>query len=648
LDAVELYFRLAFATGLVLAPGWMLSRAIGLRGVAAALSWSLALLFGALTLVFLLSSPLTTGIALFAVAGLGAGAAMLVRRRDPATRARPVPGRLWAGAAGALLGIVLWHVAGSVQGDGLFHLARVRKLLAFDDLTLHRVVEFKDGGLHPGYAFPLWHGFVAVVAKLSGVDPEQVFLHLPTLLAPLGVLIAYEVGWAMFRQVWAAGAVALGQVTLACFAAGHGGSYVLLAQPETAARQLLVPAALALAFETIRAPSVSRYASIGAVGLSLVVIHPTYALFLWIPFVGFLAVRALWMREELRHELASFGALIVPATLYLLWLIPILRDTASVAPDAVERRRALTQYASYLVIGSDTSFHLKPEVFIRTGAVAIAAVALFPLACLASRRRWAAFVAGGSLAVLAICLVSPLFAHFTDVVSVSQGRRLAGFFPFAFAFAGGLGVLSRVLGPLLPSIALIAGAVLEAAYPGNFEYALGSGAPGLIVWIAAAAGVVGLVIGLVRRGLPFEANAAFGAALFCLPVVAVGLAKWTPAAAPPLSTLSPGLVHALRTVVPPGAVVYSDQETSYRLAAFAPVYIAVAPPGHVADTKENQPYARARDARVFTATGNLDIPLRYGADFLVVDRRRTRRTFELPRLYGDAAFVLYRLPVAAP
>jgi hypothetical protein len=643
-SAIELYFRLAFALGLVLSPGWLLSRAIGLRGVAAALAWSLTLLFGALVAVFLLSSTLTTGIALFAVAGLGAGAAMLVRRHDPATRARPTPGRWWAAGAGLLLGIVLWHVAGTVQGDGLFHLARVRKLLAFDDLSLHRVVEFKDGGLHPGYAFPLWHGFVAVVAKLSGVDPEQVFLHLPTLLAPLAVLVAYEVGWALFRRVWAASAVALAQVAIACFAAGHGGSYVLFAQPETAARQLLVPSALALAFETVRAPTVPRYASIGAIGLALVVIYPTYALFLWIPFVGFLVVRALWVREDLRHELASFGALLVPATLYLLWLIPVVRDTASVSPDAAERRRALRQYASYLDIGSDTSYHLKPDVFIRTGAIAIAAVALFPLAGFVSRRRWAAFVAGGGLAILAVCLFSPVFTHFADAVSVSQARRAAGFFPFAFAFAGGMGVLSRVVGPLFPSLALLAGAGLEAAYPGNFEYALKAGAPGLIVWVAAVAGIVTLVIGLISRGSAFEANAAFAAALFVLPVVAVGLARWTPTAAPPLSTLSPGLVHALRTIVSPGSVVYSDQETSYRIAAYAPVYIAVAPPGHVADTKENEPYFRAREGRAFTATGNLEIPERYGAEYLVVDRRRTRRTFELPRIYGDVSFVLYRLP----
>jgi hypothetical protein len=645
MTAVELYFRLAFATGLVLSPGWMLSRAIGLRGVAATLAWSLTILFGVLVVVFVLSTELTTGIALFAVIGLGAGAAMLVRRHDPATRVRPAPGRWWGAGAGLLIGIVLWHVAGTVQGDGLFHLARVRKLLAFDGLTLHRVVEFQDGGLHPGYAFPLWHGFVAVVAKLSGEDPEKVFLHLPTLLAPLAVLVAYEVGWALFRRVWAAGAVAMAQVAIACFAAGHGGSYILLAQPEPAARQLLVPAALALAFETIRAPSVPRYASIGAVGLALVVVHPTYALFLWIPFAGFLAVRALWVRQDLRHELASFGALIVPATLYLLWLIPVIRDTASVAPDAAERARELRQYASYLDVGSDTSYHLRPEVLVRTGGIALAAVALFPLACFASRRRWAAFVAGGGLAVLAICLLSPLFTHFADVVSVSQARRAAGFFPFAFAFAGGMGVLSRLVGPLFPSIALIAGAGLEAAYPGNFEYALKGGAPGIVVWIAAGAAAVGLVFGLVGRQRPaFEANAGFAAALFVLPVVAVGLAKWTPPSTPPLSTLSPGIVHALRTVVPAGSIVYSDQETSYRIAAYAAVYIAVAPPGHVADTEENTPYVRARDGRAFTATGNLRIPERYGAQYLVVDRRRSRRAFDLPRLYGDVSFVLYRLP----
>jgi hypothetical protein len=90
--------------------------------------------------------------------------------------------------------------------------------------------------------------------------------------------------------------------------------------------------------------------------------------------------------------------------------------------------------------------------------------------------------------------------------------------------------------------------------------------------------------------------------------------------------------------------VYSDQDTSYRLAGRAPVFIAVAPPGHVADSEANRPYERARDARRFLATGDLSIPESYGAEYLIVDRGRTRRDFDLPVIYEDERFVLYRLP----
>ena len=80
---------------------------------------------------------------------------------------------------GAIVGVLLWVAAPTVQGDGLFHLARARKLLELDDLSLERVSEFADGSLHPGYAFPLWHGFIALIAKVAGEDPERVVTHLP-------------------------------------------------------------------------------------------------------------------------------------------------------------------------------------------------------------------------------------------------------------------------------------------------------------------------------------------------------------------------------------------------------------------------------------------------------------------------------------
>src|SRR5207237_46532 len=141
-------------------------------------------------------------------------------------------------------------------------------------------------------------------------------------------------------------------------------------------------------------------------------------------------------------------------------------------------------------------FRLAPEVFGRTGAVAVAALVLVPLAGLAGRRRWAAFVLGGSLVVLVLTLVPFLFAHFSDVVSLSQSRRAAGFLPFAFAFAGGAAVLARRLGVLAVAVAAGAGVALQEAYPGNFAYG-GAGGPSAAAWIALYGGLAALVAALV-------------------------------------------------------------------------------------------------------------------------------------------------------
>lgn len=641
---IFLYLRLAAATLLVLAPGWLVARALGLRSAAAALAWSLTLVFAALAVTFLVGSTLDLTLALLA---LSAVAGFLLRARRGWPPAASIPGRWWVTGLGGVLGLLLWRVAPAVQGDGLFHLARVRKLLELHGLSLDRVSEFADGSLHPGYAFPLWHGFLALVARVSGEDPALVVRHLPSILAPIAVLVAYEAGWALFRRPWAAAASAAAGVAMICFAPGQGGAYVFLTLPATTSRQLLVPAALALAFESLRTPTVPVLATTAAAGLALAVVHPTYAIFLWIPLVGFLAVRWLWSRRDLRAGALALAALVVPAALFMVWLLPIVRDTRSVSPSASEVRRAFAQYPGQLDIRSDTSYSLAAEVFTRSGAVAIAALLLLPLAGLAARRRWAALVVGGSLAVFAVMLVPLLFTTFADAVSISQARRAAGFLPFAFGFAGGIGVLARVLGPIVPPLALVAGIVLQLVYPGSFDYLLRDTAPAWITWIAVVGAVVALVVGLVRRRPALEAAAPLAAALFLLPVVVAGLFDWSRPTPPALATLTPGLVDAVRRDVPAGSIVYSDQETSYLLAAYAPVYIAVAPPGHVADTKENRPYVRARDARRFQRTGDLSIPKAYGARYLVVDRLRGGRRFGLPLLYRDARFTLYRLRSAA-
>ena len=73
------------------------------------------------------------------------------------------------------------------------------------------------------------------------------------------------------------------------------------------------------------------------------------------------------------------------------------------------------------------------------------------------------------------------------------------------------------------------------------------------------------------------------------------------------------------------------------------MYIAAGPPGHVADTKANRPYERRDDVRKFFRTGDLSIPRRYGATWLVVKSARSTLAISLPIAYADSDYVLYRL-----
>src|SRR2546423_8986579 len=141
--------------------------------------------------------------------------------------------------------------------------------MAFDSLHLRTVDEFRDGGLHPGYAFPLWHGFLAGVARIAGVDPEQVVRHESSLLVPLAFGVAYEAGYALFRSAWTGSAVVLASVAPIALAPGGGGAYRVLALPATSARQLLVPAALALVFAFVDGPPAAHVGVFACPGVFL-------------------------------------------------------------------------------------------------------------------------------------------------------------------------------------------------------------------------------------------------------------------------------------------------------------------------------------------------------------------------------------------
>jgi len=184
---------------------------------------------------------------------------------------------------------------------------------------------------------------------------------------------------------------------------------------------------------------------------------------------------------------------------------------------------------------------------------------------------------------------------------------------------------------------------LQLAFPGDFGPGLDQGGPAFATWIAAIGGVVAFVVGLLLKRRIDTRNVLVAAAvvLFCLPVAVHGFRNWSPAAAHDPHALTPGLLHALQTEVPKRAVVFSDLETSYRISAYAPVYVAGAPPAHVADTAANRPYSRRISIIRFFRTGDMAILNRFHADWLVVDKSRFDVKPPWRLVYEDDRYALY-------
>jgi hypothetical protein len=653
----------AAAVCLLLLPGALVLRALawprepGLA-VAASIALSLGIAFVAFAFTFLVNGTLWLTIGVIAV--IAAAAAIPAARAQTALR----PDREWrivgaVAAAGLAFGALLWWAMdGLGTGDALFHLARARKLAEADVLSSVAVAnEYRDGGLHPGYGFPLWHGVLAAIAKLAGVDVTLVALHLNSLLAPLAFVVAYAAGTALFGS-WAGGvAVLAAQVAQLGFSRGGTGSFVSLALPASITRVLLFPLLLALVFAFLREGGRRTLVPLAAAALAVAVIHPTYLIFAGIPLAG-LALLRLVGAERRRQEVARFGwiaaAVLLPSAAFFAWLFPVVRSTASQTPTAGEKARALAHYGDQLQVVGD-AYRAAPDVITRAGPVVVAALVVLPLLALWARRIWAAFAVGGMLAVLAFLLVPELFSRFSDLVSISQSRRLAQFLPIPFAVAGAA-VLAGRLRIAGVAAALGVGLAVELLYSAETSHVVETPGPVWPLWVAVVGAPLALLVGLLPwwRAPRIEASAwaAAAALAFVAPIAVGGLASLERSGGTDRSALSAGLVRELNRL-PETDVVFAPVPTSYRVAAFAPVYVAATPPPHAADTEENRPYRRQRDViRFFSPQSGLStserqaLLERYGADVLLVDKHRPYPrdlVGSLEPFYSDARYALFRL-----
>ena len=585
--------------------------------------------------------------------------AVSLRRRLP-DPVRPARGEVLTiaalVAAGVALGAVVWWSSTVIDGDALFHLARVRKLAEAPELTTLGIVnEFRDGSLHPGYAFPLWHGVLALVANLAGVDAAAVVLHLATPLVPLALIVTYSAGAAVFGSRIGGAVTVVATLALVAFPRSGTGSLEFLALPASVGRLLLAPIVVAFAFAFLRQGSRSYLLTVGAAALALAVVHITYAIFLVILLAGFALARLVLPegRRDARRMGVALGAVLVPTAIVSAALVPLLSETNVIRPGAVERARELANHGESLeIVGS--FFSLTAETLTR-GPAFVAAFLAVVATIFAPRTRWASYVVGGSLAVLLFLLVPPLFTALADLASLSQARRLSLFLPLAVALGGAcivLGQRTRVLGLV---IALALGIVLQLVYPWD-EVVVEGGAGAWPVWVAVAAALAALIAAprLARRPLAATPRALACAVLFALPIGVAGLMD-VERDRPDRHALTPGLVEAVDSEVGAGEIVFADLETSYRLAAYTGVYVAAAPPAHVASVGRNRPSQRRLAAVRFFYREGLDdvekgrILAGAGASWLVVDTTRHVPGYVEslpPPLWEDGRYALYALPGA--
>jgi hypothetical protein len=228
-------------------------------------------------------------------------------------------------------------------------------------------------------------------------------------------------------------------------------------------------------------------------------------------------------------------------------------------------------------------------------------------------------------------------AHLGHAVLLANGRRVLAMTPRQVPAFAGVATGSFVTagearrGSMLPSTAAspLSGAAIWIT---------------TAAWIALAGGALALVVVLLRRTLELERDDWLpfaAAALFVAPVAVDGFRDWSPSVAHDGYALTPGLVRAVRANVPERDVVFADLETSYRIAAFLPVYVANGPPTHVAATRRNDPYRRREDLRRFLR-GDGAVLREYGATWLVLRRGEWKRgTGTL--VYRDERFRVYRL-----
>lgn len=621
--------------------GWPRSPAVAFP---ACVAWSIAALAPGLWLMFALDLPFRAAVGWLLAVTL---AGLVLGRRSRVEMHIRFSWQVAVLAAGVVaFTVLLWMGSHNNVGDAIEHIGRLRKLTELSPprgLTAINVLP-PDTGLHPGYAFPLWHAVGGVIVKIAHLEETVVFRYWSPLLMPLVAAATYRAGRTMFGCREGGVATLIASLALFAFPYAGVGHFILLAYPGFVAIFLLWPLVIGRTIDYLRDGGREPVLTVAVTSFVVTAIHPSYVPFMIMLLGGFLGVRLFVDRHprDAARLAVMVGATAVPFLLFLLWLFPVASTGGS--------GLALEAFSTLLVVNGDL-LRMKPEWVTRGGAAHIAALLLVPLVGLASRTRAAAFISTSTAIVIFALIVPWLFTPLADVMSISQSRRMLFYLPWAFALAGGALVLARFRHFAVAG-AVLAALVLQWRWPGDFAYSLVGPGPGWVAWFAAIGAVAAIAIGAFRKG-PIRYGAPWAVPImiaFTLPIAVAGLGqlKLDKARA---DGFSDGFVAAVNKHVSRDDVLLAEPDRAYRLSARAPIYIVAAAPGHGGDTAANQHDERRSAATTFfeptTGTQQREAILdRWDVDWVLVRKgqpypQEFLDTFEV--VHQNRRFRLYKV-----
>ena len=161
----------------------------------------------------------------------------------------------------------------------MFHLARVRKILAVPHLSLDSVSELANGKPHAGYVFPLLHAVEAAALRVAGINPTTGFPD----LVPAAVILVVFTTFAAGRAVGgtAVGTSALALVLWTWMVSSHP-NLGMASWPGPFTFLVLMPVGVLAITELLRTPGDRRLtALLAATALSVSLVHVSYGYRCW-------------------------------------------------------------------------------------------------------------------------------------------------------------------------------------------------------------------------------------------------------------------------------------------------------------------------------------------------------------------------------